>query len=255
MPDMGALNRRAFLVAAGAGVGVAVLGGGSAEAVAVVPSVPPVVTWELVGGFVGPGFASLRAPRLVAYPDGLAIADAGRQLRLDRAGLSELRRHLATVLADPASTRRRPDVPVIADAPAARFMVRAANRRVYTAEVDGLDESREQHAYPQRLYRLSDHLSRVHHRVTTHGSPFDPAAVRLVAVVDTTSPSPTAVPWPRGIPVPAIARDAFVGQIDLRGAAARTVKRSIPHRTMWPEYRIGDGRLLRVAWRLLLPHE
>ena len=246
------MDRRVFLGSVVAAAGVAVFRGGAAAGVG---SVAPVVEWELVGGFVGPGFASLRAPRLVAYPDGLAIADAARRLRLDRATLSELRRHMATVLADPASTRRRPDVPVIADAPAARFVVRAANRRVYTAAVDGLDESREQHAYPERLYRLSDHLSRVHRQVTSHGAPFAPAAVRLVAVVDTTVPSPSAGPWPRGIPLPVIAPDAFFGQVDLRGAAARTVKRSIPHRNLWPEYRIGDGRLLRVAWRLLLPHE
>jgi len=256
----GLVDRRSFLVSVGIGLAGSTGLGSVSSAAGAVPLVDrtrtgPVVEWEWVGGFVGPGVATARAPRLVAYADGLAIADAGRQLRLDRRSLTELRRQMAAVLADPASTRRRPGAPVIADAPAARFAVHAANGRHFTAAVDGLEESRPQHAYPQRLYALSDRLSKVRLRVTSRGAPFEPAAVRLVAVVDSAPGSSGAARWPRGIPVPAIAHDAYIGQVDLRGPAARTVKRSIPRRSPWPEYRTADGRVLRVSWRFLLPHE
>jgi hypothetical protein len=241
------VDRRSFLGSAGA----VVLGVRPVAA----DGIRPVVDWEWVGGFVGPGVDVLRAPRLVAYPNGLLIVDADRQSRLDGARLRDLRRRMVTVLADPASIRRRPGAPIIADAPTARFAVRAADGVLYTAEVNGLDESRPVHAYPQRLYRLSDHLGVIHQRVLAGGTAYRPAAVRLVAVVDSTSAPSTAAPWPSGLPVPEIPRDGFVGRIDLRGDPARVVIQRIPHRNLWPRYRTADGRLLRAAWRFLVPHE
>jgi hypothetical protein len=162
---------------------------------------------------------------------------------------------MVTVLADPASTHRRPGAPIIADAPATRFAVRATHGTLFTAEVEALGEYRPDHAYPQRLYRLSDHLSAVHRRVLSTGATYRPAAVRLVAVVDSASAPSTAAEWPQGIPVPRISQSAFVGQVALRGPVARTVIRKIPRRNPWPAYRSSDGRLLRAAWRFLLPHE
>jgi hypothetical protein len=252
------MDRRSFLGSAGTAVAAAtILGARPAAADETGNPTPtgPVVDWEWVGGFVTPGVTALRAPRLVAYPNGLTIADADHESRLDREDLSDLRRHLVTVLADPASTRRRPGAPVIADAPATRFAVRAAHGTLYTADVEGLDEYRPGHAYPKRLYRLSDHLSAVHRRVLSTGATYEPAAVRLVAVVDSGSAPSTAAAWPRGIPVPTISPDAMVGQLALRGPVAHAVTRSFPRRDPWPEFRSSDGRLLRASWRFLLPHE
>jgi hypothetical protein len=93
----------------------------------------PVVDREWVGGLVSPDVTALRAPRLVVYADGLAITDADHQSRLDTANLRDPRRHMVTVLADPAGARRRPGVPIIADAPATRFAVRAAHGTLYSS--------------------------------------------------------------------------------------------------------------------------
>lgn len=252
------MDRRSFLVSAGtvmAGATIFGAGPAAADESGNATRTGPVVDWEWVGGFVTPGVTALRAPRLVAYPDGLTITDADHQSRLGREDLSDLRRHMATVLADPASTRRRPGAPIIADAPATRFAVRAAHGTLYTADVEALDEYRPGHAYPRRLYRLADHLGAVHRRVRSTGVAYQPAAVRLVAVADSGSAPSTATAWPQGVPVPAISQDALVGQLALRGPVARAVIRTIPRRDPWPAYRTGDGRLLRAAWRFLLPHE
>jgi hypothetical protein len=249
------MDRRSFLASAGAVMAATtVLDIGAEAAHATGNGIRPVVDWEWVGGFVGPGVDVLRAPRLVAYPGGLAIADANRQIRLDPARLGYLRRHMVTVLADPASTRRRPGAPVIADAPTTRFVVRSGGR-LYTANVDALNEYQPEHAYPARLYRLSDHLGAVRHRVLSTGVAYRPAAIRLVAIVESGPASSTVVAWPYGVPMPAIAPGSIFGLVALRGPTALTAVRAIPHRDLWPVFRSPDGRLLRVAWRYLLPHE
>jgi hypothetical protein len=244
--DGGGMDRRSFLGSAGAVVlGSTPLAAGRTR---------PVVDWDWFGGFAGPGVDVLHASRLVAYPDGLVVADADRQSRLDGGSLRDLRRRMVTVLADPASIRRRPGAPVIADAPTARFAVRSADGTLYTVAVNALDESRPAHAYPQRLYRLSERLGAVHQRVLSSGTAYRPEAVRLVAVLDSTSAPSAAAPWPHGLSVPPIAPGGLTGQINLRGRPARAAIQQIPRRN-WPLYRTVDGLLLRAAWRFLLPHE
>src|SRR5437868_5618097 len=111
------MNRRSLLVAAGA-VGVTTAVGGAAVAVAADPDAErrlrPLLTWELVGGFVPAGWTALRPPRLVAYDDGVVIADATKRLKVGGGDLRSLRNHATTVLRDPANARRRPDAPIIA---------------------------------------------------------------------------------------------------------------------------------------------
>jgi hypothetical protein len=216
----------------------------------------PVVEWALVGGFVAPAFVVLRPARLVAYPDGVAIADADRTLRLSRAELDVVRRHAANVLGNPANLRRRRGAPIIADAPATLFRASAPDGRRYRAQVEALEESRADRAYPRPLYGLLDRLTGVHGRVVTSGQPYRPDAVLLVVVG--ADPDPGTVPaWPDGVPVPALDGPLPYGLARLRGAVARRLVNAIPQGDpwQWPAFRTPDGRVLRAAWRRLLPHE
>src|SRR5690242_11749026 len=116
-----AVDRRSLLRMAGALAVAGDLAVRSSPAGAASRPGLPVFSWELVGGFVAPIVTMLSAPRLVVYADHTAIADATRRLRLNGAMLAEVRLRAIEVLADPANLRRRPGVPVIADAPATRF--------------------------------------------------------------------------------------------------------------------------------------
>jgi hypothetical protein len=256
------VDRREFLAKAGAitivtasGAGAVAIGAPSAEAGTGAYPRRPLVDWELVGGFLAPGFAALRPARLVAYPGGLAIADAERHLQLRQWELDSLRRHAVAVLRNPANGRRRPGAPIIADAPATLFRARGAADKRYAIQAEALEESRRDHAYPRPLYALADHLSAVHHRLISAGRTYRADGVRLVAVP--AEGASGALTWPAGVPAPAISPTVGFGQSDLHGAPARTVTREIARRDPWdwPAYRTADGRILRVAWRYLLPHE
>jgi hypothetical protein len=159
-----------------------------------------------------------------------------------------------TVLRDPANAQRRPDAPVVADAPDTLFQARDAAGQRYRLQIAALEESRHDHTYPQPLYGLLDHLRGVHDRLLKAGRPYRVDGVRLVATVATEA---SAAAWPDGVPVPEINAATGYGQSDLHGAPARTVWRGVPRRdgSLWPAYRAPDGRVLRLAWRYLLPHE
>jgi hypothetical protein len=216
--------------------------------------VSPVVSWELSGGFMGPGFASLRPATLVIYPDGRAIADASRLLRLSDPELAKLVRKSVAVLRNPANGRRRPGAPVIADVPDTRFQARDGLHR-YAIQAQGLPETRASHAYPQPLYGLLDRLTPVRDKALSSGTAYRGDGVRLVVVSATGTTG--ASPWPTGVPVPATSPDRVDAVRDLTGKPAHIVARVIPHRNTWDWqiYRTPDGRVLRAAWRYLLPHE
>ncbi|WP_432827434.1 hypothetical protein [Dactylosporangium sp. CA-092794] len=252
------MDRRSLLVAAGA-VGVTAAVGGAAVAVAAdEPEAgrrpQPVVSWELTGGFVPAGWNLLRAPRLVAYDDGLVIADALKRLRISGGDLRSLRNHATTVLRDPANARRRPGAPQIADLPSTVFTART-NGRKFSATFEGLEETRRDKAYPAPAYALLDHLAQLRDRTNRTGSPFHPDAVRMVATL--LGPAASAQPWPAGVPVPHFRKDEFVVQLDLRGREARALTRAVPHPDLaqWPVFRLPDGRRVQLNWRYLLPHE
>src|SRR3569833_2065207 len=117
------MDRRNVLKAAGLLAAGALAGApGIASAAAAPPPRRPtrIFGWETVGGFVAPTWTLLRAPRLVVYPDRTAIADATRVVTLYATVVEELRDRAVTVLLDPRNLRRRPGVPVIADARATR---------------------------------------------------------------------------------------------------------------------------------------
>jgi hypothetical protein len=255
------MNRRSLLVAAGA-VGVTAAVGGAAAAIAADPEAGrrsrPMLSWELVGGFVPAGWNLLRAPRLVAYDDGVLIADAARRLRIGPGELRSLRNHATTVLRDPANARRRPGGPIIADVPSTVFTARTHGRR-FSASFEGLEETRRDRAYPLPVYALLDHLTHVRDRVNRVGTPWRPDSVRLIANrLEAAQPISTPVAdWPAGVPVPYFGKDEYLAQLDLRGRTARALVRAVPHPDVaqWPVFRLPDGRRAQVNWRYLLPHE
>lgn len=255
------MDRRALLIGTGAAVAAGLTGspatGAPVTAGPVTRAAPaPLVGWQRIGGFVPVGVEDVRPARLMLYPATRAIVDNNRQLRLPGRVVDDLRRHLLSVLRDPASTRPLPDAPVIADAPETRLTVRTGHRTL-VRQVSALGESRSSGAYPERLYDLVDHLTAVRDRVLSRGTPYRPAAVRLVVVTETGTPTGTPTPWPAGVPVPATGGHLGYGRADLRGSSARRAAAAIPHRDTWTftAFRLPDGRVLRAAWRYLLPHE
>ncbi|GAA0728608.1 hypothetical protein GCM10010199_41920 [Dactylosporangium roseum] len=267
------MNRRSLLVAAGA-IGLTTAVGGTGVALAEPESSietalesmaghrpQPVLLWELTGGFVPAGWNALRPARLAAYDDGVLIADATRRLRVSPGTLRSLRNHTTTVLRDPANARRRPGAPVVADVPWTVFTARTPGRR-YSLRFEGLEETRQDRAYPTPVYSLLDHVTRLRDRTTEVGSAWRPDAVRMIAVMlDPAQPTggtgTQPVPWPAGVPVPHPGKDEFVALLDLRGRQARALVRAVPHPdpAQWPVFRAPDGMRMQVNWRFLLPHE
>ncbi|MEV6923017.1 hypothetical protein AB0M46_00690 [Dactylosporangium sp. NPDC051485] len=256
------MNRRSLLVAAGA-VGLTTAVGGAAAAVAADDPEAgrkprPMLTWELVGGFVPAGWTMLRAPRLVAYDDGLLIADATRRLRINGAEVRSLRTHATTVLRDPANACRRPGAPIVADVPSTVITARDNGRR-YSGSFEGLEETRRDRAYPPPAYALLDHLTQLRDRVNRAGTRFQPEAVRVVVtLIDAAQPTTATLrPWPQGVPVPQLGKNEFVARMDLRDRQARALIRAVPHPDLsqWPVFRLPDGRRAQLNWRYLLPHE
>src|SRR5687767_7757315 len=99
------MDRRTLLLGAGAltitaGIGATPASAAPGESGS---SAKPVFVWDLVGGFMPAGFAELRAAPLVVYPDGVAIVDATKRLRLNRRTLESLCSHAVRVLRDPAN--------------------------------------------------------------------------------------------------------------------------------------------------------
>jgi hypothetical protein len=254
---VGSVDRRTFLGRAAMIVAVSSTGALIAPRAEAAPGahlIAPAVSWQLSGGFVGPGFASLRPATLVIYRDGRAIADASVLLHLSKAEVTSLTRKAVTVLRNKANGHRRPGAPVIADVPDTVFEARDGSHK-YALQAQGLQETKDSHAYPQPLYGLLDRLTKVHDKALHAGLPYHGAGVRLVVVSATGTTGGTA--WPAGVPVPATSPDRVDSVLDLTGAAARTAVRVIPHRNAWDWqiYRTRDGRVLRAAWRYLLPHE
>ncbi|WP_433218179.1 hypothetical protein ACQP00_11760 [Dactylosporangium sp. CS-047395] len=256
------MNRRSLLLAAGA-VGVTTAVGGAAAAIAADDPEAgrksrPMLTWELTGGFVPAGWSALRAPRLVAYDDGVLIADAQKRLRVGAGEIRSLRNHATTVLRDPANAHRRQGAPMIADVPSTVFTART-NGRKFSLQFEGLEETRRDRAYPAAAYSLLDHCAQLRDRVNRSGAGFHPDAVRaIVVLLDAAQPTTATVPpWPAGVPVPRFRKDEFVTQLDLRDRQARALMRAVPRpeQPQWPVFKLPDGRRAQLNWRFLLPHE
>jgi hypothetical protein len=258
------MDRRNVLKAAGLlAVGAGTLAGipGSALAAERPPIRRPtrIFAWDMVGGFVPASWNLLRAPRLVVYPDRTAIADATHVVTLYATVVEELRMRAITVLSDPRNLRRRPGTPVIADAPSTHFEARETrgiNPQHVEATIEALAEYREQQAYPRPLYRLLDDADAVRGRTVATGKPYRPDAVRLV-VMKLEKPEGPVRSWPRGVPVPRLDLNGWVGHADLHGEPARQVADSVPGplADRWTQFRTPDGTYLSTSWRHLLPDE
>ncbi len=212
----------------------------------------PVLEYGYAGGFVPPGFDALRAPVLVVYRDGTAIADAARRWWLR--DTNRLVRQAVAVIRDPANGKATldPDDPQIADAPDTYFQ--AGGRRL---SAYALDTYREYRAYPAATYALYDALEKAATAVRMHGDHYHPAAIKLVAVSLDTAEGEIR-PWPRHVTPPSFASpDHWQSVTHLRGPAARAAIRALPHDDPadWPVYRLPTGRLITASWRHLLPHE
>lgn len=245
------MHRRTLLVlAAAAGPLVAAPAGA-----AIGSSAAPLVSWQLVGGFVAAGYSALRPARLAVYPDGRAIADADRMVRLNYAELSSLTGHAVRVLRNPANGRPRPGAPIVADVPDTVLRARDGHGRQYRLQASGVTETRDDHVFPPALYALIDHLTALHERAVRSGTVYRSDTVRLITTAAEVTTGATA--WPVGVPSPAVDPDHPFSVTDLHGAAARRAARAFPPaRTwQWPLYATPDGTLVRVAWRYLLPRE
>ncbi|MDQ0370092.1 hypothetical protein [Catenuloplanes indicus] len=212
----------------------------------------PVLEYGYDGGFVPAGWNALRAPALVVYRDGTAIADAAHRWRLR--DTDRLVRQAVAVVRDPANGTATlgPDDPQIADAPDTYF--RAGGRRL---SAYALETYRQYGAYPAATYALYDALEKAATRVRMHGERYRPHAIKLVAVPLDTAEGEIR-PWPRHVTPPAFdGKDQWQSVTHLRGPAARAAIRALPHADPadWHLYRLPTGRLVTASWRRLLPHE
>ncbi|MFB9186594.1 hypothetical protein ACFFX1_51450 [Dactylosporangium sucinum] len=258
------LSRRGLLGGAGASLVATLLGAcDSAPGVTLTESpavLPPadtaLATWELAGGFTGPGMLALRAPRLVVYGDGEAIADAAYRARLDADQLQSLASGLAGDLRSAGAQKKPTATPTVVDAPVTKVSV-WSDAGVLSFSAEALDETKNDHLYADVLYNARDRLATVHKMVSTKAQPYLAARVRMVAapaeddVLD-------AVAWPAEVTMPAADAEGL-RKADLDGDAARAVvrvlTRDLDQRGAWPAYRLVDGKLIRASWRYLLPNE
>jgi hypothetical protein len=213
-----------------------------------------VARWELIGGFLPPEWLALRAPRLVVYADGQAIADARYAQRLDRAALTDLLAHLDADLSDPAVTRTQGGGVAIMDAPSTRLSVRT-DKGERTVTVEALDEY-PQGTFSAALYDARQRLGGVYDAVVRAGVRYLGDRVRVVAVA-AGSDSVTAKAWPIQVQAPTMSGGG-PAVLTLTGQEARDAARLLTEGSAnapWPVYRLRAGSVVQASWRSLLPDE
>jgi hypothetical protein len=249
-----AMERRRFLTGA-AVTAAGILVGAPAEA-AYRPT--PGLVYSEGGGFVPAGYDHARPPQLVVYRDGLVIADAERQMRLRSAAVDELLRHSVRVLRDPANGKLTlgPEDPQIADAPTSSFEARWRGGKL-RLDAYALPFYRSAGGYPKATYALYDEIVECRRKVRRLGTPYQPDAIRLVAVLSGGGPVQETRAWPARVPEPVFPADTWWSSRDMRGRAAQIALDALPRKDVfdWKAYRLADGRVVSVTWRRLLPHE
>jgi len=211
------------------------------------------------GGFLPAGLRAIRPPRLAVYSDGRAVASASRTLTLTSPELSDLVRALRRDLAGQPATASPPTGgQAVADAATTVVQVRTADGSLQSVSAYALEILR---GYPERLHAARERLDRLTGRVSSQGVPYTAERIRLVAEERTGAQTAGPVqPWPTTVPVPSVV-DSQTGlrQADLAGAAAAAATQALPRDQEqvggWPVRRTGDGLLLAVSWRYLLPDE
>ncbi|MDP9796066.1 hypothetical protein J2S43_004578 [Catenuloplanes nepalensis] len=240
------MDRRSLLTGvAAAGLVIGLPGPASAA-----PS-RPTLEYGHEGGFVPSGWNELRAPALVIYRDGTAIADAARRWRLRDA--DRLVRQAVAVVRDPVNGKLMlgPDDPQIADAPHTYFA--AGGRRL---SAYALETYREYGGYPAVTYALYDTLEKTAARVRMRGDHYHPDSIKLVAT-SLDSAEGEIRPWPKGVATPLFDREDRQSVHHRYGADARAAVRGLPRDNPadWRVYLLPTGRLVTASWRRLLPHE
>ena len=261
------LTRRGLLAGAAALVAAtATAGCGSALGASPAPSAPsrppddiPLASWRLDGDLDLPAVRAIRAPILVIFGDGSAIADAAYQSRLDDAALTSLVSHLRSALTDPAATAQHTPEPSIVDAATTVFDIWTGTSTTSVA-VSGLDELRTRGVYGSALYDAQDRLAAVYKTVTSTALPYLSDRVRVVTET-VASGTGTVTPWPAALALPTqpAGPNTAIRRADLDGDAARSavrlLTRDLDHKGAWPTYRTADGHLVQASWRYLLPSE
>ncbi|MEV4135267.1 hypothetical protein AB0J72_24215 [Dactylosporangium sp. NPDC049742] len=220
------------------------------------PDGTPLAVWELTGGLVGTAMLALRAPRLVVFGDGDAIADAAYRSRLDPDALQSLAAGLLADLGSSDAQKPRSAAPTILNAPVTRVSTWSPSGPLaFTAE--GFDELKTDHVYADVLYDARDRLAAVHKSVAATAQPYLADRVRLVAMPVDGEPA-TVNPWPADVKLPAPdaggLRKADLSGEDAR-AVVRTLTRDLDQRGAWPAYTSASGDTVRASWRYLLPNE
>ncbi|GAA2634816.1 hypothetical protein GCM10010399_79380 [Dactylosporangium fulvum] len=258
------LSRRGLFAGAGASLVAAALGGcdntplvtPTAAPTVRPPANTPLAVWELTGGLNGAGMRALRAPRLVVFGDGEAIADAAYRARLDPDQLQSLAAGLTEDLRSSGAQKKPTVTPTMRDALVTKVSVWSESGTL-SFSAEGLDEAKTDHLYADVLYTARDRLAAVYKTVSATAQPYLATRVRVVAVpVDGDVAGVTA--WPTEVALPA-SGDGGLRKADLDGDAARgavrMLTRDLDQRGAWPAYRIPDGTLVRASWRYLLPNE
>lgn len=220
------------------------------------PEGTPLAVWELTGGLVGTAMLALRAPRLVIFGDGDAIADAAYRSRLDPDELQSLSSGLLTDLRSSDAQKPRTATPPIAGAPLTKVSTWSPSG-VLTFSAEGLDELKTTHVYADVLYDARDRLAAVHKSVSATAQPYLADRVRLVAMPVDGEPA-TASAWPADVVLPPAdsggLRTANLSA-DAARAVVRTLTRDLDQRGAWPAYKTTAGDTVRASWRYLLPNE
>jgi len=261
------LTRRSLLACVAAVVAsTATAGCDSALGASSTPSAPsrppddtPVASWRIDGDLDLPAVRAIRAPMLVIFADGSAIAEAAYQSRLDDTALTSLVTHLLSALKDPAATATRTTGPSIVDASTTVFDIWTGTGTLSVRAV-GLDELRNRGVYGSALYDAADRLAAVYKTVTSTALPYLSDRVRVVT--ETVAEAGTTVtPWPAALALPTqpTGTDTAIRRSDLAGDAARSAVRllirDLDHKGAWPTYSTPDGHLVQASWRYLLPSE
>jgi len=220
------------------------------------PAAAVLVEAKLVGGFIMPGLRAIRAPRLVVYGDGRAVADASRVLTLAAGDVQALMTVLDRDVAGiPSTVRPRGGVAVM-DAPTSVLTVRAADGAPRRVSAAGLAELAG--AYPAELTQAWSRITVLAQRVITTGSDYRADRVRLVGAL-AAEPTGAVRVWPAGVSVPPSAAQDGSMVLDVTGPTAAAVVRQVPRDAAasgrWPLYRTPQGKVVALAWRYLLPHE
>ncbi len=246
----------AFLASALAGCDGTPLTAPSDAPTARPPDGTPLAVWELTGGLVGTAMLALRAPRLVVFGDGDAIADAAYRSRLDPDELQQLSTGLQGDLRSSDAQKQRTAASPVAGAPVTKVSTWSSSG-VLTFTAEGLDELKTEHVYAEAYYDARDRMAAVYKTVSATAQPYLADRVRLVAMPVDGDPA-TVNAWPPDVTLPAPDAGAL-RKADLSGDAARavvrTLTRDLDQRGAWPAYQTAAGDTVRASWRYLLPNE